>query len=193
MHNKAIMSKMVIVVAPSGAGKSTFIEEVIRRPELGLKDTITFTTRDMRSTESEGDPYHFISKEEFEKKIEEGFFVEWAKVHSSYYGTSLEQIRNYWKEGYVPIMDVDIQGAETFKSKFPEALVVFIQPPSLEALKERLLKRGGGVLPDDFEVRMENAKKEIVWAKNADEIVVNDDFQVSFEDFLNKVESYLKS
>ena len=187
------MSKMVIVVAPSGAGKSTFIEEVIRRPDLGLKDTITFTTRDMRSTESEGDPYHFISKEDFEEKIESGFFVEWANVHSSYYGTSLEQIRNYWNEGYVPIMDVDIQGAETFKAKFPEALVIFIKPPSLEALKERLLKRGGGVLPADFKVRMENAQKEISWAPKADEIVVNDDFQVSFEDFLNKVESYLKS
>ena len=184
---------MVIVVAPSGAGKSTFIDEVIRRPELGLKDTITFTTREMRSMESEGDPYFFITKEDFEEKVEKGFFVEWAKVHSSYYGTSVEQIRNYWKDGFVPIMDVDIQGASTFKSKFPEALVVFIQPPSLEALKERLLKRGGGILPDDFEVRMENAKKEIEWADNADEIVINDDFQVAFEDFLNKVESYLNT
>jgi len=187
------MSKMVIVVAPSGAGKSTFIDEVITRPELGLKDTITYTTREIRSSESEGDPYHFISTEEFEAKIEQSFFVEWAKVHSSYYGTSFEQIRNYWKEGFVPIMDVDIQGATTFKSKFPEALVIFIKPPSLEALKERLLKRGDGVLPADFEVRMQNAKKEMDWAPNADESVINDDFQVAFEDFLNKVESYIKS
>ena len=105
MHNEFKMSKMVIVVAPSGAGKSTFIEEIIiKRPELGLKDTITFTTRDIRPKESEGDPYHFITEKIFEIKIKEGFFVEWAKVHSSYYGTSLEQIRNYWKEGHVPIM-----------------------------------------------------------------------------------------
>ena len=71
--------------------------------------------------------------------------------------------------------------------------MIFIQPPSLESLEERLLKRGGGVLPTDFKVRMENAKKEIAWAVNADEIVINDDFQVAFKDFLNKVESYLKS
>ena len=187
------MNKMVIVVAPSGAGKSTFIEEIIKRSELGLKDTITFTTRSRRLTESEGDPYHFITKKEFETKIKEGFFIEWAKVHSSYYGTSLEQIRDYWKGGYVPIMDVDIQGAETFKSKFPEALVVFVRPPNLEALKDRLLKRGEGLLPLDFDVRMENAKKEVAWSSNADEIVINANFQVAFKDFLNKVEFYLKS
>ena len=187
------MNKMVIVVAPSGAGKSTFIDEVLKKPSLGLKDTITFTTRSMRPGESEGEPYHFISGEEFEKKIESGFFVEWAKVHSSYYGTSLEQIREYWAQGFSVIMDVDIQGAETFKKKFPEALIVFIEPPDLEVLKERLLIRGGGKLPSDFEVRMESAQKELKWSKNADEIIVNDDFDRAFSEFLNKVESYLNS
>ncbi len=90
-------------------------------------------------------------------------------------------------------MDVDIQGAETFKNKFPEALVVFIQPPSLETLKSRLLKRGDGKLPPDYEVRMESAKKEMAWAKNADEIVINDDFSQAFQEFRKKVELYLKS
>lgn len=187
------MNKMVIVVAPSGAGKSTFIDEVLRRPSLGLKDTITFTTRPMREGESEGQPYHFVSEKEFEEKIESGFFVEWAKVHSSYYGTSLDQIRDYWAKGFSVIMDVDIQGAETFKSKFPESLTIFIKPPNLEVLKERLLFRGGGKLPPDFDVRMESAQKELLWSKNADEIVVNDDFDRAFSDFLNKVESYLNS
>lgn len=187
------MGKMVIVVAPSGAGKSTFIDEVLKKPKLGLKDTITYTTRLMREGESEGQPYHFISEEDFEKKIESGFFVEWAKVHSSYYGTSLEQIIEYWAQGFSVIMDVDIQGAETFKRKFPEALTVFIEPPDLEVLKERLLKRGGGQLPPDFDLRMESAQKELKWSKNADEIIVNDDFERAFDEFLNKVESYLNS
>ena len=93
----------------------------------------------------------------------------------------------------MPLMDLDIQGAATFKSKFPEALVVFIKPPSLEALKKRLLKRGGGVLPQDFKLRMESAKKEMDWASNADVSLVNDDFKVAFKDFLNKVESYINS
>jgi len=188
VHDSDSMSKMVIVVAPSGAGKS-----IINRKVLGLKDTVTYTTRDMRSSESEGNPYFFIPEEDFKEKIKNNFFVEWANVHSSYYGTSMEQIRNYWLDGYVPIMDVDIQGAITFKSKFPESLVVFINPPSLEALKDRLLKRGGGELPKDFDLRMVNAQKEMDWAKNADEIVINDDFDTSFKEFLIIVEKYLTS
>lgn len=187
------MEKMVIVVAPSGAGKSTFIDEILKYPELGIKDTITFTTRDMRPGESEGDPYFFLTEDSFKAKIEEEFFVEWAKVHSSFYGTSHKQIREFWQSGHAVIMDVDIQGADTFKKKFPEALVVFIQPPSIETLKERLLKRGDGKLPPDFEVRMESAKREMAWAVNSDQIIVNDDFSKAFEEFRIKVELYLKT
>lgn len=187
------MEKMIIVVAPSGAGKSTFIDEILKFPELAIKDNITYTTRGMREGESEGAPYFFLKEDDFKQKIEEGFFVEWAKVHSSLYGTSHKQIRDCWQAGYTTIMDIDIQGAETFKDKFPEALVVFIQPPSLEVLKERLLKRGGGVLPSDYDVRMESAKREMAWAKNADEIVINDEFTKAFKEFRKKVELYLKS
>ena len=187
------MGKMIIVVAPSGAGKSTFIDEVLRYPELPIKDTITFTTREMREGESEGVPYFFLSEEEFLKRIEQDFFVEWAKVHSSFYGTSNEQIREFWQSGHTVIMDVDIQGAETFKRKFPEAYVVFIQPPSIETLKDRLLKRGDGKLPPDYKVRMESAKKEMAWATHADEVIVNDVFSEAFAIFRKKVELYLKS
>lgn len=187
------MGKMIIVVAPSGAGKSTFIDGILKYPELAIKDTITYTTREMREGESEGEPYFFLEEAAFKAKIEDHFFVEWAKVHCSFYGTSHKQILEFWQAGYSVIMDVDIQGAETFKVKFPKALVVFIQPPSLEALKERLLKRGGGVLPPDYEVRMESAKKEMAWVGNADEIVTNDDFTEAFKLFRKKVEFYLKS
>lgn len=187
------MGKMIIVVAPSGAGKSTFIDEILKYPELTIKDTITYTTREMRDGESEGNPYFFLSEPDFKAKMEQNFFVEWAKVHSSFYGTSNEQIRAFWQSGHAVIMDVDIQGAETFKSKFPEALVVFIQPPSIEALKDRLLKRGEGKLPPDYELRMESAKREMAWAVHADEIVINDDFSEAFALFRKKVELYLKS
>lgn len=187
------MGKMIIVVAPSGAGKSTFIDEILKYPELAIKDSITYTTRSMREGESEGAPYFFLEEADFKNKIEENFFVEWARVHSSLYGTSHKQIREFWQAGFSVIMDVDIQGAETFKSKFPEALVVFIQPPSIEALKDRLLKRGDGELPPDYEVRMESAKREMAWAKNADKIVINDDFSEAFKQFRKEVELYLES
>jgi len=185
------MEKMIIVVAPSGAGKSTFIDEILKCQDLPIRDLITSTTREMRNGEAEGDPYFFLKQEDFLAKIEQGFFVEWAKVHSSYYGSSYEQIRSHWQAGHAVIMDVDIQGAETFKNKFPEAFIVFIQPPSIEVLKDRLLKRGGGVLPSDYEIRMESAKREMAWAKNADEVIVNADFKEAFSIFRKKVELYL--
>ena len=187
------MSKMIIVVAPSGAGKSTLIDEILEFRELPISDLITYTTREMRPGESEGCPYFFISEEDFLKRKDKDFFVEWAKVHSSYYGSSNEQIRSHWQAGHAVIMDVDIQGAETFKNKFPEALIVFIQPPSIEALKDRLLKRGGGKLPPDFEIRMQSAKIEMDWAENADEVIVNDNFKEAFAIFRKKVELYLGS
>ncbi len=187
------MGKMIIVVAPSGAGKSTFIDEILDKRSFDIKDLITYTTREMRDGESQGVPYYFISKEDFEAKIEKGFFVEWARVHSSLYGSSHDQIRDHWSQGHAVIMDIDIQGAETFKSKFPEAITVFIQPPSLEALKERLLVRGGGVLPPDFDMRMESAKLEMEWSKFADHVVVNDEFDKAFKEFANIVEHYINS
>lgn len=187
------MGKMIIVVAPSGAGKSTFIDEILKDRGLEIKDIITYTTRSMREGESEGEPYHFLAKDDFKAKIEEGYFVEWAQVHSSYYGTAYKTIRDFWQKGYPVILDVDIQGAETLKSKFPEALVVFVKPPSFEALKERLLIRGKGELPPDFDVRMESARREMDWSLNADEIIVNDDFDKAFSDFRKKVEIYIKS
>jgi len=187
------MSKMIIVVAPSGAGKSTFIDEILKCRDLPIKDLITYTTREMRAGESQGDPYFFISEEEFLKRKNRDFFVEWAKVHSSYYGSSNEQIRSFWQTGHAVIMDVDIQGADTFKKKFPEALIVFIQPPSIETLKDRLLKRGDGKLPPDYEIRMESAKREMAWAKNADEVIINDIFKEAFAIFRKKVELYLSS
>jgi len=187
------MEKMIIVVAPSGAGKSTFIDEILESKDLPIRDLITYTTREMREGESEGHPYFFLNHDDFVSRKKDGFFVEWAKVHSSYYGSSYEQIRSHWQEGHAVIMDVDIQGAETFKNKFPEAFIVFIQPPSIEVLKDRLLKRGDGKLPPDYELRMESAKKEMAWAKNADEVIVNDDFKEAFAIFRKKVELYLTS
>lgn len=187
------MGKMIIVVAPSGAGKSTFIDEILDNTSFDIKDLITYTTRDMRDGEDQGSPYFFISTEEFEQKIKEEFFVEWARVHTSLYGSSHEQIRKHWSKGHAVIMDIDIQGAETFKTKFPESITIFIKPPSLDALKERLLIRGDGVLPPDYKMRMESAKLEMEWSKFADHVVVNDEFDKAFKEFANIVEQYINS
>lgn len=184
-----IKTRMIIVAAPSGAGKSSFVEKLAAEDNR-LHDVITYTTRIMRNHEAQGKPYFFIPKEEFEKKIKEDFFIEWANVHTNLYGTSYEQINLAWARNKVVIMDIDIQGVETFKRKFPDAKTVFILPPSIEELRRRVIKRDGAP-PPDLEVRMINAEKEMQKADQFDIRIINDDFERSFEEFKKIVENWI--
>ncbi len=184
-------TRMIIVAAPSGAGKSSFVERISREMPV-LADTVTYTTRPIRAGESEGHPYHFVSQERFRQLVKEGFFVEWAEVHTNLYGTPLHQIEDAFKAGRVVIMDVDVQGAATFKAKYPkDAASVFILPPSIDELKRRVMKRDGG-RTDNIEVRMANAIKEIAKAPSFDHQVVNDDFEQSFGQFKKLVETLIR-
>lgn len=182
-------TRMIIVAAPSGAGKSSFVERACRE-DSRLEDTVTYTTRSMRKGESQGHPYHFVSREEFEMKIKENFFVEWAQVHTNLYGTPYYQLENAWVKGKCIIMDVDVQGADTFKAKYPDAVSIFILPPSIDELRRRIEKRDGG-LPADIEVRMANALKETQHASKFDYQIVNDNFEHSYAEFKKIVEELL--
>lgn len=182
------MNKLIIVVGPSGAGKSSFVERAVEQMPF-LVDVVTCTTRKMREGESEGHPYHFIDLTDFQKKIEEGYFVEYARVHDNYYGTPKNQIEKTWSEGKVVIMDVDIQGAKTFIKKYPEeAHTIFIIPPSVDVLRKRVIARDGGE-PCDLDLRMENGKKEIALAHEFQHQVVNDDFDTAFGKFKKIIEN----
>lgn len=182
-------TRLIIVAAPSGAGKSSFVEK-ISQEDPRLVDVITYTTRSMRKGESEGHPYHFITAEDFQTKISQGFFVEWAKVHTNFYGTSCESIDGTWSQGKCAIMDINIQGVATFKAKYPDAKTFFILPPSIDELRRRIAKRDGGV-PADIEVRMSNAEKEIREADKFDYQIVNDIFEQSYAQFKKIVEELL--
>ena len=182
---------MIIVAAPSGAGKSSFVERICRENDR-LVDVITYTTREKRAGESEGSPYHFVSREEFERKIQEGFFVEWAQVHTNLYGTPWDQLRAAWGQGRCVIMDIDIQGTETFREKFPDAKTVFILPPSIDELRRRIARRDQQA-PKDLEIRMKNAEKEIQQAHRFDVQIINDVFEASFAEFKKIVEEWLQS
>ncbi len=181
--------RMIVVAAPSGAGKSSFVEKIAKEDER-LVDVITYTTRPMRKGESQGHPYYFISEEEFKKKIKEEFFVEWAHVHTSMYGTPYDQLEAAWKKNLCVIMDVDVQGTATFKKKFPDAQSIFIIPPTIDELRRRVTRRDGKV-PDDIEVRMKNAEREIKQASNFDFQVVNDQFDKSYSEFKKIIEKLL--
>ncbi|WP_413587281.1 guanylate kinase [Bdellovibrio sp. HCB274] len=182
-------TRMIIVAAPSGAGKSSFVARAIEEiPQL--VDIITFTTRNIRKGEKNGLQYHFISHDDFKAKIEKGFFVEWAKVHTNFYGTSYESLESTWAAGKCAIMDIDIQGVLTFKSKYPDAKTIFILPPSIDELRRRIEKRDGG-MPADIEVRMANAEKEIAEASKFDFQIVNDNFEQSYAEFKKIIEKLL--
>ncbi|MCB0371179.1 MAG: guanylate kinase [Bdellovibrionales bacterium] len=183
-------ANLIIVAAPSGAGKSSFIEKICKEITI-LVDTITYTTRAMRLGESQGHPYYFVSESEFKNKIEDNFFVEWAMVHNRFYGTPMNQLEDAWKNDRCIIMDVDIQGARTFKEKFPQSKSIFILPPSIDELRKRIIKRDGKV-PQDIEIRMENAKNEMKEAHQFDFRLVNDDFETSYAEFKKIVENILR-
>lgn len=185
-----MITNIIVVAAPSGAGKSSFIEKICRE-NANLVDTITYTTRAMRLGESQGHPYYFVSEDEFKAKIDQGFFVEWAMVHNRFYGTPMYQLEEAWKNGRCIIMDVDIQGARTFKEKFPQTKGIFILPPSIDELRKRIIKRDGKV-PQDIEIRMENAKNEMKEAPHFDFRLVNDDFETSYEEFKKIVENLIR-
>lgn len=186
---KSFKTQMVIISAPSGAGKSSFIERALLDFPI-LKDTITYTTREMRTGEKEGDPYHFVSEERFKSLIEEGFFVEWEQVHDSLYGTPLQQIEQAKAEGRVLIMDVDVKGASTFQQKYPDAASVFIMPPSIEELRRRIVARDSKV-PANLELRLANAEREIAQSDQFKYRITNDDFEASYQEFRNLLNELL--
>jgi guanylate kinase len=180
---------MIILAAPSGAGKSSFVDRITGEISR-LRDTVTYTTRKMRAGESEGHPYHFVSIARFEELKAQGFFVEWAIVHDNFYGTPMYQLEEAWARDEVIIMDVDVQGAETFKRKFPDAATIFILPPSIDELRRRVTKRDGQI-PADLEIRMANAEREIMRAREFDFQLVNDDFDKSYQQFKKIIEDLL--
>jgi guanylate kinase len=160
-----------IISAPSGTGKSTVCKILLDRL-ANLKISVSHTTREARPAEAHGKDYFFVSEEEFKKKIEEDAFIEWAKVHNNYYGTTKASIEKIKNNGYDVIVEIDVQGAETLRDKEFEGVYIFLLPPSLKELKNRLTKRSTETM-EKIEQRMNVAEKEIAEYKNYYYIVTN--------------------
>lgn len=183
---------IIIVAGPSGAGKSSFLDRLLGEWDF-VEDIITYTTRPMRKGEAPGEPYHFVSEEKFEQLKSSDFFVEWAVVHKNFYGTPRDQIHQAWENDRLVIMDVDFQGARTIKAKYPkECFTIFINPPSVEALRKRVRQRDGDTVKD-LEVRMATAVKEMSLASEFDAQLINEDFEASYSQFKKIIEEFLKT
>jgi guanylate kinase len=168
---------MILVVAPSGAGKSSLVSALLTTdPTLAL--SVSFTTRSPRPSEVEGVNYHFISEAEFLSRKEQGDFLEWAHVHGNYYGTSRSWIMEKMEQGQDVILEIDWQGAQQIQKIVPQAIWIFILPPSLKILEERLRNRG----QDDeatIQRRIKAAHDELSHISEANYLVVNDLFQAA--------------
>ncbi|WP_394202358.1 guanylate kinase [Shewanella waksmanii] len=167
---------LFIISAPSGAGKSSLLSAILKDKPADMQVSVSHTTRQPRQGESNGEHYHFVSVDEFKSLIEQGAFFEWAEVFGNYYGTSRQTIEAKLDEGVDIFLDIDWQGAQQVKQMMPEAIGVFILPPSKAELERRLTGRG----QDSAEViagRMAQATSEISHYNEYDFIIVNDDFE----------------
>jgi guanylate kinase len=172
--------KMIVICAPSGTGKSTLLNR-LKKDHPELEWSVSCTTRPKRNGETDGIDYHFIDKTDFEKQIEEEMFIEWAKVHSNYYGTSKKFVDLGLQLGKCMLFDLDVQGADAMKKLYGVlAQIIFIEPPSVEELENRLRLRGTDA-DDVITERVENARKEILRKHDYDHIVLNDDVNQAYE------------
>ncbi len=186
------MTPLIVVSGPSGAGKSTLCRAMLGKfPQL--VSSVSYTTRQMRENEKEGETYYFVTEEKFFSLIEKDFFIEWEKVHNQHYGTPKDLIEKTWKnEGWI-IMDVNVQGAKTLKKLYPTSTSVFISGPSIDELRRRIMEdTDRGPMPD-LELRMKNAERELEEVELFDWHIVNDDFERTVAEFEKIINDILKS
>lgn len=185
------MKKLIIFSAPSGAGKTTIVKHLLQE-NLGLEFSISACSRKKRAGEIDGKDYYFLDLEVFKKKISDKEFVEWEEVYQDhFYGTLRSELERIWQKGQHVLFDVDVKGGVNLKKQFGEqALALFVMPPSIEELKNRLIKRA----TDSVEVireRVAKAKEELTYAKQFDKTIVNDKLELAQNEAVILVSDFL--
>jgi guanylate kinase len=175
---------LIVISGPSGAGKGTICKALLERNDFWL--SVSATTRAPRNGESEGTNYYFMTKDEFLKKVDEGDFLEFAEVYGNFYGTPKSRVFNTLEKGNDVILEIDIQGALKVKENYPEGIFIFILPPSMEELKNRIINRGSET-PETLMTRFKSAYKEINYVSKYNYAVVND----TVDEAVEKIESIL--
>jgi len=169
---------VIVISGPSGAGKSTFVHELLRVHPSELIYSVSATSRAQRAHEKDGEDYFFIDRDDFRARIEKSEFVEWAEVHGELYGTLRAQIDQSLAAGKNVLLDIDVQGGRAVRRIYPDGVFIFILPPSLARLEERL--RGRGTDSEErITLRLENARREIGLSHEYDYAVVNDDWDAA--------------
>jgi guanylate kinase len=179
---------LFIISAPSGAGKTTLSRAILKR-FTDMLYSVSYTTRLPRKGEQDGVDYHFISKEAFKKDIETGRWSEWAEVHGNYYGTSAEFIEKGLSSGRDILLDIDVQGTIQILKRHPDSVTIFVLPPSMDTLRQRLERRGTES-KTVLNRRLENAKKEMAHKNLYRHVIVNDQLLSAIEEVISIIERY---
>ena len=170
--------KLFVISGPSGAGKGSLWKIAVKG--LEMKYSVSCTTRQPRAGELNGREYNFMSREDFQKNINAGEFLEYANVHGEFYGTLKSEVLNILNSGHNVLLEIDVQGALNVKSQIPEAILIFIAPPSIEELRKRLIGRNTEK-PEIIELRLKNALHEMDLKNKYDFVIINDDINIAAE------------
>ena len=176
------MAQLFVISAPSGTGKTSLIQKVLEE-ELASKTKlgVSCTTRERRKNEEEGVAYFFLDEDTFNKKLDEGNFLEHAKVFGNLYGTPKDWVVSTISQGFDVVLELDVQGAIQVKNAYPDAKTIFIIPPSYKDLEERLVNRDQDS-QETIEKRLSEAKQEVLSGKDFDHLITNDNFNLAFVD-----------
>lgn len=187
--HRAGKSRLFIISAPSGAGKTTLCKAVLQAmPDFVY--SVSYTTRAPRLGEREGIDYHFIGVSRFQEAIRQNRWAEWAEVHGAFYGTSADLIEEALARGKDVLLDIDVQGARSISARYPEhSITIFIQPPSMDELRKRLESRKTDS-PEAIERRIRNAEREMAQIHLYRHVIVNDDLEKARDDLIRLIRSY---
>jgi guanylate kinase len=191
VERRARVAKVFVITGPSGVGKGTLIRSLFDRiAALGL--SVSATTRTPRPGEEDGVHYHFLSRDQFDERVAAGDFVEWAEYSGNRYGTLRSELDQRVGEGAPVVLEIEVQGARQVREKMPEAVQVFIAPPSRETLRARLVGRGTDS-PEAVERRLETADAELAAQPEFKHVVVNDRLEDAVDELVAIVESELET
>ncbi len=181
--------KLFVISGPAGAGKGTLLGRAVERLDNAWV-SISATTRAPRGTEQDGVEYFFLTKEQFEEKIAQGGFVEHAFVHGNYYGTPIQPIKEHIAAGDAVFLEIDVQGAFQVQDKIEGCKLIFIAPPSMEILEQRLRARATDS-EDSIKLRLANAAGELAQAERYDRVIINDDLEKATNELVEVIQSYV--
>ena len=184
-------NKLIVFSAPSGAGKTTLVKYILKSFSE-IQFSISATSRKARGEERDGKDYYFLSDQEFKARIKNDEFIEYEEVYGgNYYGTLKSEVDRIWKDKKIAIFDIDVVGGANIKGMFPdETLSIFVMPPSIEILRERLIERGD-VSKEEIDVRIKKAESELDYASKFDNIIINNDLEESKKIALTLIKEFI--